>query len=148
MPVTHVGGPTVWGCAAWTITVGSGAGTVVSGAILSSQDVSSDAKEVMHVDGTTGGTRGITFFDTGKTVQVECYVQRDTVNNAIASKNLLPTKGTRVVITAAAPDASDRIVGTYICMASSQRRSNSDKFIATLTLQQWDEITDNTPVAG
>ena len=147
MPVTHFGGAPVWGNAAWTISVGN-TPVAISGAILNSSDSSSDAKEMLHVSGTTGGTVGGTFYDTGKTVTVECYVMRNTVANAIADKNLLPKKGTKVVITAAAPDASDDIVGTYICMASTKRRSNSDKLVASLTLQQWDEVTSYDSIAG
>ena len=147
MAVSHVGKAVVWGVAGNTMTKDN-AGTTVSGIIFSSSDASSDAKEVMHADGVTGGTIGVTFYDTGKTVTVECYVTGTSKADAITNKGLLPVKGTKVVITGVTGDTSDSLAGTYLCMSASQRRSNTDKMVVSLTLPAWDELASYTAIAG
>jgi len=152
MAVTHTGIVAVWGVAGSTLSARltpGGSDTAVTGIVFSSSDASSDAKEVMHTNGETGGTIGVTFFDTGKTVSVECYLT-STISKtaAINAKALLPTKGSKVIITGVTGDTSDAIVGTYVCMSAAQRRNNSDKLVVTLTLQAWDELTGYNPIAG
>lgn len=152
MAVTHTGIVAVWGVAGNVISKrdpGAGAYQTMTGIVFSSSDASSDAKEVMHTSGATGGTIGVTFFDTGKTVNVECYVTSATSKaDAITNKSYLPAKGAKVTITGITGDTSDAIVGTYICMDARQRRTNSDKLVATFTLQAWDELTSYNPIAG
>ena len=151
MAVTHTGIVAVWGVAGNVLSKrdpGAGADQTITGSVFSSSDVSSDAKEVIHTNGETGGTIGITFFDTGKTVNVEVYITGASKAAAITNKSYLPAKGAKVTITGVTGDTSDAIVGTYVCMDARQRRNNSDKLVATLTLQAWDELTSYNPIAG
>ena len=121
MSVLHRGIVVVWGITTGSaatpgqITLGSGVGDIVT------QSVNNDAKNLEHLNPTTGELKGLTFFDDRRVVELEVVPSGPTLTAARSAANACPTPGSVITL---ADSVFTNVFGAspgtaFICMASS-----------------------------
>ena len=100
--------------------------------------VESKTKEIVGAD---GETQCVVFYDQSETMTIEVIPSVSSITSAkVLATNLIPDIGTTVTIIDS--DDSEIAASTWICMASSKRKSTEGEVRITMTLRKY---TDSLP---
>lgn len=135
---TQKGIGVVWGIGTSNVTAGTG--------VLrpTQQALAKDIEIIEHRDN-TGEVKGVTTFNGTRTLEIDLYPAGTTLAGATDAAINIPEPGSTVALT----DSADTDIGTtWFVTASSKRKTNTDKTVATLSLKRWDGISTYTTISS